>query len=218
MRSKTYLLISLLFLLIEKDSSAQNYDKWAFTDYIYLVKPTYIFKVESEVTHLGGEADKSLQGLIYKVHESSFTTRTIHYYFEVQEVIYGKDNNIFHLSFSSNEIMEDCELTNDFNYHNDKVFWKGNGRSKVIEVGPHDSDLITCFEMGNTYLIINNGPSLNQSYELINSEADKWLEFVRNKVPEIEKLKLENKEWLEPFCKENHSSLNDSPQSICEGK
>jgi hypothetical protein len=60
--------------------------------------------------------------------------------------------------------------------------------------------------MGQTYLIIGNNRLKCKGYEIVNSEADKWLEFVRNKVPEIQKLKLENKEWLEALCKEKSDS------------
>ena len=201
---KTNILLLGLFI-IHGYTLAQNYDKWAFTDYIYLAKPSYIFKVESEVTHLGGQADNSLQGLIYKVHEKSFTTPTIHYYFEVEEVVYGEEKSTFHLSFSAEELSNECDLINDFNNHNDETFWKGHGRSLDVNF-PVTHSVFSCFEMGQTYLIIGNNRLKCKGYEIVNSAADKWLEFVRNKVPEIQKLKLENKEWLEALCKEKTDS------------
>jgi hypothetical protein len=49
-----------LGLLFNSHLLAQNLDKWAFTDFIYLAKPSYIFKVESKVTHIAGEADEGI--------------------------------------------------------------------------------------------------------------------------------------------------------------
>jgi hypothetical protein len=82
--------------------SGVSSDSWNSTHYVYLAKPIYIFKVESVVTPIAGKLDSSLKDLAIKVHAKQESLNTIHYYFDIKEVVYGKEESIYHLNFHYN--------------------------------------------------------------------------------------------------------------------
>jgi hypothetical protein len=158
---------------------------WESTHYIYLAKLIYIFKVESVVTPVAGELDKSLEKLAIKVHEKQESLNTVHYYFEVKDVLYGKDKSIYHLEFHYKGEYKECNLGNDFANHKDVKFWnKEIGRS-ISTNWPINHSIYSCFNIDKQYLIIGNFDFGVRQFEIINSTDDEWLKYVKEKIKKI---------------------------------
>ena len=101
-----HLIIFILIYCSQVKCGVQDIS-WDYTHYVYLAKPIYIFRVESVVTQVAGKLDKSLRDLVIKVHEAQEALNTVHYYFEIEDVLYGEEKSIYHMKFFYKNIYED---------------------------------------------------------------------------------------------------------------
>ena len=160
-------------------------DSWKSTHYVYLVKPIYIFKVESVVTSVAGELDKSLKNFAIKVHEKQESLNAVHYYFKVENVLYGKEESIYHLEFHYKGEYEECSLDNSFDDHKDLKFWNTEIGRSINTNWPINHSVYSCFDINKEYLIIGNFDFGVKQFELINSLDDEWLRYVKENIKKI---------------------------------
>jgi hypothetical protein len=191
---KTLLILCLFF------TKAYSYDinDWASTEYIYIAKPIYIYKVESHSDEIDGKLGNKLSDLIVKMKKSLQSKNHIYYYFEIQEVLYGETEKFITIDFEFEDKYTKCNLKNNFDDHNNSEFWNTEiGRSVFSKnktavtncFGEYrDTRRVdSCFEIDKQYLLIKNDNLKTKQYELIDSVEDNWLQHVRLKAKEIAK-------------------------------
>lgn len=147
--------------------------------YVYLAEPVYIYKVEQKVDVIGNVLGEDLDALLQRQMLLHNTHNKTIYHFKINKKFKGDEDEFITLSFFSDNDSKSCELSNNYNDHNDDVFWESNvGRS--INVNFPATHLIhTCFEMGKNYLLIDPKVAKSKAYELISSPNDTWLKFIK---------------------------------------
>lgn len=114
---------------------------------------------------------------IYLVELSSIETRDFNskYSFTVIEKLRGV-SNVVEPIYQKEFISKHSDL--DFNRHQDSVFWdKEVGRSG--DIGGANCMPAHVFKPGFRYLLFRDSIGASMSAEVVNSESDKWLQFVR---------------------------------------
>lgn len=194
----------LILLILSFQANGYDLDSWVSTTYIYLAKPTYIYKTETKIEELGGniagkadgKSGMTLSELVIRVKQSAHEQNTVFYNFEIQEVIYGESQEYFSLEFNYEGEYQSCNFKDDFNNHNSDEFWNTEiGRSRYSTINSNmtscfgknrDSRKVdSCFEMDKLYLLIGNDELKIKQYEVINSMDDEWLLHVREKAKQL---------------------------------
>ncbi|MFC3195874.1 hypothetical protein ACFODZ_16590 [Marinicella sediminis] len=149
-------------------------------DMAYLAVAVEVHRsVTKRIDSSEGRQDLSLDEalMIAGLHERAPTAT--HYVFEVKEVLQGNVRDSVIVSIEERELSFPCSRDNDFDGHAESDFWiESEGRA--IMQGHHESHgITTCFELGKSYLLLNERLFGTQSYELIESTDDLWYQLIK---------------------------------------
>ncbi|WP_395373534.1 hypothetical protein [Marinicella sp. W31] len=173
----SFLITSSLFF--DSNENIGNYLK--YSSYVYLATPVYAYKVDKNPTVFYDSLGDNLDNKLLKISANFDQINKVYYVFKIDEAILGEEVNHLTLSFYYDSF-DTCKLDKNFNDHSDQEFWTTKAGRSVEKNFPETHYIFSCFEKDKTYLLLSHQGFGKKKYELIESENDKWLEYIKTQV------------------------------------
>lgn len=155
------------------------------TQRIVLAEAIRVYRSETKLLADQKPQDQmNLDDILQSIQVHAMAPTATLYQFEIKEVLRGEVavGSTMIVSIEESELTYPCQLTLDYTGHSQDEFWQGSeGRAMM---GNHREPHIhtTCFELGQSYLLLDQRLFQSRAFELIQSEDDQWYRFIKSEV------------------------------------